>query len=58
MPTHSGFIGMHTVGSTLPGGMEYQTGSIGRVFVIRFDDGENFIEEFTALLKKENIKSI
>lgn len=37
--------------------MEYRTGSIGRVFTVRFDDGDDFLADLTELAKKENIKS-
>ena len=36
--------------------MEYAKGEIRRVFVIRFDHGDNFLEELTAVVKKENIR--
>jgi len=35
--------------------MEYQTGSIGRIFTIRFDDGDDFLAELTKLAISENI---
>jgi len=35
--------------------MEYQTGSIGRIFTIRFDDGDDFLSELTKLAITENI---
>lgn len=37
--------------------MKYTQGNIGRVFVIRFDDGENLIEELKNIIKKEQIKA-
>lgn len=37
--------------------MEYRTGSIGRVFTVRFDDGDDFLGGLTELAKKENIKN-
>lgn len=37
--------------------MDYRTGSIGRVFTIRFDHGENFLAELTGLITKEKIRS-
>lgn len=35
--------------------MKYQSGRSGRVFVVKFDDGENPLEDLTELAKKENI---
>ena len=35
--------------------MEYKTGSTGRIFAVRFDDGDDFLEEMLRLIKKENI---
>lgn len=35
--------------------MEYTTGTIGRIFTIRFDDGDDFLAELIKLAKKENI---
>lgn len=37
--------------------MKYQTGRSGRVFVVKFDDGENPLEELTELAKKEKINA-
>jgi len=37
--------------------MEYRTGRVGRVVVIRFDHGDNFLQELTDVIKKENIRS-
>jgi predicted DNA-binding protein with PD1-like motif len=37
--------------------MEYRKGTIGRVFSIRFDEGDLFLEEFIQLIKKEDIRS-
>ena len=37
--------------------MEYRKGSIGRVFSVRFDEGDFFLEELIQLIKKENIRS-
>ena len=37
--------------------MEYTQGNIGRVFVARFDDGENLIEELKNLIKQEKIQT-
>lgn len=36
--------------------MEYQTGSMGRIFAVRFDDGDNFLAGMEELIKKENIR--
>ncbi|MBU1124945.1 MAG: DUF296 domain-containing protein [Candidatus Omnitrophica bacterium] len=36
--------------------MRYTKGSIGRVFVAKFDDGDVFLEKLTGLAKKETIK--
>lgn len=35
--------------------MEYRKGKIGRVFSLRFDEGEPFLEELIALIRKEEI---
>ena len=37
--------------------MEYRTGKIGRVFVIRFDDGDDFLLELLNVVKKEKIQA-
>ncbi len=37
--------------------MEYRQGTIGRVFIVRFDEGDPFLEELIALIRKENIRS-
>ena len=37
--------------------MEYVKGEIKRVFVLRFDHGDDFLEELTTVVKKENIRS-
>lgn len=37
--------------------MDYETGRVGRVVVVRFDDGDDFLLELTALAKKENIRA-
>lgn len=37
--------------------MEYKQGKLGRTFVVRFDDGEDLIEELKILIKKEQIKA-
>ncbi|MCD6388873.1 MAG: DNA-binding protein [Desulfobulbaceae bacterium] len=36
--------------------MEYKTGSTGRIFAVRFDDGDDFLEEMLRLIKNENIR--
>lgn len=37
--------------------MEYRTGAMGRVFTIRFDDGDDFLGLLTGLVKKEKVRS-
>lgn len=37
--------------------MEYSKGNIGRVFVVRFDDGEDLLAGLKDLIKKEQIKA-
>ena len=37
--------------------MEYTTGSIGRVIVARFDDGDDFLNELQGLVRKEGINT-
>lgn len=37
--------------------MEYAVGSIGRVIVARFEDGDDVSEHLTALARKEGIRS-
>lgn len=36
--------------------MEYRKGTVGRVFSVRFDEGDLFLEELMELIKKENIR--
>ncbi len=36
--------------------MKYKAGSIGRVFVARFEDGDDILKELAETAKKENIK--
>lgn len=36
--------------------MEYRKGTIGRVFSVRFDEGDNFLEELLNLITTENIR--
>lgn len=37
--------------------MEYRKGTIGRIFSVRFDQDDLFLEEFIQLIKKENIRT-
>ena len=37
--------------------MEYRAGTVNRVFSIRFDEGEDFLEGMLELIKKENIRN-
>jgi len=37
--------------------MQYRTGRIGRVFVARFNHGEDFLEGLKEIAKKENLRS-
>ena len=37
--------------------MEYRKGAIGRVFFVRFDEGDLFLDELLGLIRKENIRS-
>jgi predicted DNA-binding protein with PD1-like motif len=37
--------------------MDYRKGSIGRVFIVRVDHGEDLLDELTGLALKEDIKS-
>jgi predicted DNA-binding protein with PD1-like motif len=37
--------------------MDYRTGSVGRVFAVRFDDGDDLLAGLTELIKKENIRN-
>ena len=36
--------------------MEYKSGSIGRFFSVRFDEGDDFLQELNSLIIKEKIK--
>jgi predicted DNA-binding protein with PD1-like motif len=36
--------------------MDYRQGTTGRFFSIRFDDGDDFLEELLGIIKKENIR--
>ena len=36
--------------------MEYKTGSVGRVFTIRFDEGEDFLGGLKNLIKQEDVR--
>lgn len=35
--------------------MDYRSGKIGRVFAIRFDDGDDFLQELLKVVTKEDI---
>jgi len=37
--------------------MEYAVGNIGRVFLLRFDDGDDLLGELEALAAKENVRA-
>jgi predicted DNA-binding protein with PD1-like motif len=37
--------------------MDYRTGKVGRLIVIRFDDGDDFLQELINVVKKENIRA-
>jgi len=37
--------------------MKYTQGRIGRVFVLKFDDGDVLLEKLTAFVKKERLKA-
>lgn len=37
--------------------MKYTQGSIGRVFVLKFDDGDVVLEKLSAFVKKEKLKA-
>ncbi len=37
--------------------MDYRTGSIGRVLMIRFDHGDDLLEGLKEIVQKENIRS-
>ena len=37
--------------------MDYRSGKVGRVFAVRFDEGDDFLGELTNLIVKENIRS-
>ena len=36
--------------------MEYKSGRTGRVFAVRFDEGDDFLQGMLELIKKENIR--
>ncbi|MEN8134462.1 MAG: PPC domain-containing DNA-binding protein [Thermodesulfobacteriota bacterium] len=36
--------------------MDYRQGTTGRVFSIRFDEGDDFLEELLGIIRKENIR--
>ncbi len=37
--------------------MEYRTGKVGRIIVVRFEDGEDVLGNLNNIAKKENIKA-
>ena len=37
--------------------MEYRKGELGRVFTVRFDEGDDFLEGLTGLVIKENVRA-
>lgn len=37
--------------------MEYRSGSMGRVFSVRFDHGDDFHQELLSLIRSENIRN-
>ncbi|MDA8387704.1 MAG: DUF296 domain-containing protein [Nitrospiraceae bacterium] len=37
--------------------MKYQAGGIGRAFVARFEDGEDFLQSLAGLARREDIRS-
>ncbi|MGB2599427.1 MAG: DUF296 domain-containing protein [Candidatus Omnitrophota bacterium] len=37
--------------------MEYSRGSIGRIFLVKFEHGDNLLEEIKKLINKENISA-
>ncbi len=37
--------------------MDYRSGKMGRVLVIRFDDGDDFLQELINVVKKESIQA-
>lgn len=36
--------------------MEYRTGEINRVFIVRFDEGDDFLDGLKKMISKENIR--
>jgi predicted DNA-binding protein with PD1-like motif len=38
--------------------MDYRTGSIGRVLMIRLDQGDDLLENLKEIVLKETIKSV
>ncbi len=36
--------------------MEYRTGTVGRVFTVRFDHGDDFLDGLREIIVKENIR--
>ncbi|MCJ7443237.1 MAG: DUF296 domain-containing protein [Methanotrichaceae archaeon] len=37
--------------------MQYSEGNLGRVFVLRIDDGEDFIRSLLEFVQKKNLRS-
>ena len=37
--------------------MEYRSGSVNRAFVLRFDDGDDFLSGLKEVIRKENIRN-
>ena len=37
--------------------MEYRSGTVGRVFAVRFDEGDDFLGNLNDLIKKEEIRN-
>lgn len=37
--------------------MEYRTGKVNRVFTVRFDDGDAFLDELLGLIIKEDVRA-
>ena len=37
--------------------MEYRSGSVGRIFVVRFDEGDDFLGGMKEMIVKEDIRS-
>ena len=37
--------------------MRYQEGTYGRIFLLRFDDGDDLLEEIRSLAARENVRA-